>query len=106
MSKSTLPTLTTEQRRDNLERAMAVRHARAELRRDLKAGRITLTAALDDPRAQRLHVRQLLASLPGVAQRRAGEIMFRLDIAPSRRVHGLGPRQRERLIELFDAQDE
>lgn len=98
---NTLPTLTTEQRRDNLERAKAARRARAELRRDLKAGRITLMDALDDPRAQRLHVRQLLTALPGVAQKRAGEIMCRLDIMPNRRVHGLGSRQREQLIELF-----
>ena len=98
---NTLPTLTTEQRRDNLERAKAARRARAELRRDLKAGRITLMDALDDPRAQRLHVQQLLTALPGVAQKRAGEIMCRLDIMPNRRVYGLGSRQRERLIELF-----
>lgn len=98
---NTLPTLTTEQRRANLERAKAARRARAELRRDLKTGRIAPADALDDPRAQRLYVRQFLASLPGVAQKRAGEIMCRLDIDPSRRVNGLGSRQRERLIEML-----
>lgn len=97
-----LPTLTKDERLCNLEHAMAARRARAELRRSLKAGNITLDAALEDPRAQRLYVRQLLASLPGVAQRHAGEIMVRLDIAPNRRVHGLGPRQRERLVAFFE----
>lgn len=97
-----LPALTDEQRRANLERAKEARRARAELRRELKTGRISLAAALDDQRAQRLYVRQLLTSLPGIAQQRAGEIMCRLDIAPGRRVHGLGSRQRERLIDMFD----
>lgn len=102
---SNLPTLTIEQRRANLERAKEARRSRAELRRDLKAGRLTLTDALDDPRAQRLHVQQLLTALPGVAQRRAGEIMCILNIVPSRRVHGLGPRQRERLVAFFSDRD-
>ena len=53
---NTLPTLTTEQRRANLERAKEARRARAELRRDLKTGRIAPADALDDPRAQRLYV--------------------------------------------------
>ena len=99
---NTLPTLTTEQRRDNLERAKAARHARAELRRDMKSGNITVSDAISDPRAQRLYVRQFLASIPGIAQKRAEKIMCRLGIAPNRRVHGLGNQQRAELLSLFD----
>lgn len=100
---TTLPTLTDEQRRHNLELAMKARHARAELKRQLKAGQVTLADALDDERAQRMYVRQLLASLPGIAQSRAEEIMRRLGIASERRVHGLGKRQRSALIALSES---
>lgn len=97
-----LPTLTAEQRRHNLELAMEARQARAELKRQLKAGQVTLADALDDERAQRMYVRQLLASLPGIAQSRAEGIMRSLGIAPERRVHGLGKRQRSALIALSE----
>lgn len=99
---NTLPTLTDEQRRHNLEIAMEARHARAELKRQLKAGQVSLVDALDDERAQRMYVRQLLASLPGIAQSRAVGIMNSLGIAPKRRVHGLGRRQRAELIALSE----
>lgn len=93
-----VPTLTTEQRRDALAQAAEARRARAELRRDMKAGRIEPTAALDDPRAQRLHVRQFLSAIPGIGERRADKMMLRLRIAQNRRVRGLGHRQRDGLI--------
>lgn len=86
---TTLPTLTDEQRHRNLELAMEARRARAELKRQLKAGQVTLADALDDERAQRMYVRQLLASLPGIAS--------------ERRVHGLGKRQRSALIALSES---
>lgn len=99
---TTLPTLTDEQRRRNLELAMEARQARVELKRQLKAGQVTLADALDDERAQRMYVRQLLASLPGIAQSRAEGIMLNLGIASKRRVRGLGSRQRAKLIALSE----
>lgn len=95
-----VPTLTDEERRRNLELAMEARRTRAELRRQLKAGQVSLADALEDERAQRMYVCQLLASLPGIAQSRAETIMLNLGIAPNRRVHGLGKRQRAELIAL------
>lgn len=99
---TTLPTLTDEQRRHNLELAMKVRRACAELKHQLKTGQVSLVDALDDERAQRMYVRQFLMSLPGIAQSRADGIMHSLGIAPKRRVHGLGRRQRAELIAVSE----
>lgn len=103
---STLPTLTDEQRRHNLELAMKVRKERAELKRQLKAGQVSLVEALDDECAQRMYVRQLLAALPNIGPKRANVAMARVFIPANRHVQSLGSRERERLIKYFDKSDQ
>jgi ribosomal protein S13 len=51
-----------------------------------------------------IKVSWLLECVPGIGEVRAARIMTSLRIAPSRRVQGLGERQREALLaELGDA---
>jgi hypothetical protein len=99
-----IPMPTEEQRRAALVLSARTRAERAELKRDMKAGKVTLAEALDDPRAQRIPIRQLLMSLPGIGSVKADLIMRVAGIAPSRRVKGVGIRQRQRLIEIFDSE--
>ena len=99
-----IPMPTEEQRRAALVLSARTRAERAELKRDMKAGKVTLAEALDDPRAQRIPIRQLLMSLPGIGSVKADLIMRVPGIAPSRRVKGVGIRQRQRLIEIFDSE--
>ncbi len=98
-----LPQLTDEQRKAALEKAAAARHARAELREKIKKGVITLDEVLDseDPIAARMKVSALIESLPGYGKAKAAKIMNELGISPSRRVKGLGARQREQLLEAL-----
>ena len=98
-----LPQLTDEQRRAALEKAAAARHARAELRDNIKSGKITLKEVIesDDPIANRMKVSALIESLPGYGKAKAAKVMSDLGISPSRRVRGLGERQREQLLETF-----
>ena len=98
-----LPQLTDEQRKAALEKAAAARHARAELREKIKKGEITLDEVLDseDPIAARMKVSALIESLPGYGKAKAAKIMNELGISPSRRVKGLGARQREQLLEVL-----
>ena len=98
-----LPQLTDEQRKAALEKAAAARHARAELRDKIKRGEITLEEVLDseDPIASRMKVSALIESLPGYGKAKAARIMTELGISPSRRVKGLGARQREQLLEAL-----
>ena len=98
-----LPQLTDEQRKAALEKAAAARHARAELRDKIKQGEITLQEVIDsdDPIAARMKVSALIESLPGYGKAKAAKIMNELGISPSRRVKGLGARQREQLLEAL-----
>lgn len=98
-----LPQLTDEQRKEALEKAAAARHARAELREKIKTGQVTLEEVLDsdDSIAARLKVSALIESLPGYGKAKAAKIMAELGISSTRRVKGLGARQREQLIEAL-----
>ena len=98
-----LPQLTDEQRKAALEKAAAARHARAELRGNIKSGKVSLEQVLesDDPIASRMKVSALIESLPGYGKAKAAKIMNELGISPSRRVKGLGARQREQLLEAL-----
>lgn len=95
-----LPQLTDEQRKAALEKAAQARHERAELRDKIKKGEISLEDVLDseDPIASRMKVSALIESLPGYGKAKAAKIMGELGISESRRVKGLGARQREQLL--------
>jgi transposase len=103
-----LPQLTEEQRAAALEKAAAARRARAELKERLKRGGTTLTdvlkAAESDEVLGKMKVSALLEALPGVGKVRAQQIMERLEIAPSRRLRGLGDRQRKALLSEFSGE--
>ena len=98
-----LPQLTDEQRKEALEKAAAARHARAELREQIKTGDVAVKDVLasEDPIAQRMTVSALIESLPGYGKAKAAKIMNELGISATRRVKGLGARQREQLLEAL-----
>ena len=98
-----LPQLTYEQRKAALEKAAQARHERAELREKIKSGKVTLEDVLDsdDPIASRMKVSTLIESLPGYGKAKAAKIMDELGISATRRVKGLGARQREQLVEAL-----
>ncbi|HIY78855.1 MULTISPECIES: integration host factor, actinobacterial type [Olsenella] len=98
-----LPQLTDEQRKAALEKAAKARHERAELREKIKSGKVSLESVLesDDPIASRMKVSTLIESLPGYGKAKAAKIMDELGISASRRVKGLGARQREQLVEAL-----
>ena len=98
-----LPQLTDEQRKAALEKAAQARHERAELREKIKSGKVTLEEVLDsdDPIACRMKGSTLVESLPGYGKAKAAKIMDELGISATRRVKGLGARQREQLIEAL-----
>ena len=51
----------------------------------------------------KMKVSALLEAMPGVGKVRAAQIMERLEIAPSRRLRGLGDRQRKALLAYFES---
>lgn len=100
MQDTNLPSLTPEQRAEALAKAAAARHERAALRDDIKAGNVTLAEVFEreDDVARRMKVSALIEALPGYGKAKAAKIMEELGISESRRVQGLGVRQREQLL--------
>lgn len=99
-----LPTLTEEQRREALAKAAVARKKRAELKDQLKTGRLGLRDILarrEDETVAKMRVSSVLEALPGVGKVRARKLMERLDISASRRVRGLGAKQKEALLAEF-----
>jgi signal recognition particle GTPase len=97
------PALSPEQRAAALEKAAAARTARAELKEKLKMGSVTLADVLKkadtDDVIGKLKVLALLESLPGVGKVKARRLMEEIGISETRRVRGLGPQQRQALLD-------
>lgn len=102
-SANTLPVLTDEQRRKNLEKAAAVRKERKVLLDLVRDGSVTFEQASADPRYWRIPVVRLLIAVPGVGKAKATQLMAQAGIAPNRRVKGLGCRQRDYIIDHLPA---
>lgn len=101
-----LPILTEEQRKQALEKAAEARRKRAEIKQQLKTGKLTLAEMLrrpEDVTVGKMKVSSVLESLPGVGKVRARKIMERLDISSSRRIRGLGGKQKDALLQEFGA---
>lgn len=100
-----LPPLSPEQRADALLKAAAARVKRADVKNRLKHGTVTLADVIKeagtDDTIGKIKVSALLESMPGVGKVRAGQIMERLGIAGSRRIRGLGDKQRAALEAEF-----
>lgn len=105
MPQVPLPPLTPEQRSAALAKAAAARRSRADLKVRLKSNGASVSDVLStgevDEAVGKMKVVAVLEALPGVGKVRAGKIMTKLEISPSRRVRGLGARQREALQREF-----
>ena len=97
--------LTTEQRRENLEKAKAARQRRAAILKGVVDGSYSvvdvLNMALEDETVSRMKVFTLIKAAPGYGFVRTQQTMKRLHISESRRIKGLGANQRAALVEVF-----
>jgi len=98
-----LPSLSPEEKKKALEKAQHMRKERALLRQRLKKGEVKFSEILEgnDPVVQRMKVSYLLRSLPRVGKVKADRIMEEVGIDESRRVQGLGKRQKQALMARF-----
>lgn len=92
-----IPSLTPEQLESARAAATKARRARADLKDQVRSGKLGLGAAIDTALADdvlaHMKVIDLLKALPRVGEKRAAEVMERLEIASNRRVRGLGRHQ-------------
>lgn len=100
------PSLTPEQRKAALEKAAKARKERAELKDHLKAGRVTLAELLGkadkDDIVGKMKVLAVLESLPGTGKVKARRLMEQVGISETRRLQGLGAKQRDSLLEAVE----
>lgn len=99
------PVLTNEQREYARAVALRARRERADIRASLRDGRVSVLHVLESTTEahQRMRVRDVVRSLPGVGPVRCAEILQSVGIASTKRIGGLTERQRARLMqELAD----
>lgn len=98
-----VPPLDDEARRDALRTAADVRRRRAGWKTRLAAGEADLAGLLDasdtDDGLAGMRVADALGALPGVGPRGVARILDACGIAPTRRLRGLGVRQRRALLD-------
>ncbi|MDA8399141.1 MAG: integration host factor, actinobacterial type [Actinomycetota bacterium] len=97
------PALTQEQRKEALAKAAKVRRERAEIKEKLKSGSLSFSKLLDraakDDTVGKMKVLSVLESLPGLGKVKARRLMETAGVSESRRLQGLGAKQREALLE-------
>jgi len=98
------PALTPEQRQAALEKAAKVRRERADVKEKLKLGSLTLEELLqkaeNDETVGKMKVVSVLESLPGLGKVKARRLMETVGISESRRIQGLGAKQRADLLRV------
>lgn len=99
------PQLSEEQRREALAKAAEARKKRALVKEALRNGQTNLRELLGrtaDEVVGKMKVSSVLEALPGVGKVRARKIMERIDISGTRRMRGLGTKQKDALLREFE----
>ncbi len=98
------PSLSQDQRVAASRLAVANRRRRAEVKRLIKTGELSLADLFEladhEECVAQMRAYDLISALPAIGEVKAERIMSRAQIAKTRRVRGLGPKQR---AELFRA---
>lgn len=88
---------------DALRRANEIRTRRAQLKRDLKAGRVSITVVIDDPPEFMLTAKvfDVLMAVPKYGKVKATRYLNHCRISQGKTIGGLSDRQRSELLELL-----
>ena len=100
---ATTPERSLNQRMDALARANEVRSARAQLKRDLKAGRCSIHSLLLEPPEylETAKVFDMLLAVPKYGRVKVNKMLLACRISPSKTIGGLSERQRSELVLLL-----
>src|SRR3954464_12180767 len=98
------PVRSLDQRMDALRRANDVRVRRAQLKKDLKEGRVRIQTILGNPPeyVETAKVIDILMAVPKFGRVKAARFLNPCRISQSKTVGGLSDRQRAELIDLFN----
>ena len=98
-----VPERTHEQRMRALNRANEIRSKRAQLMRDVKAGKAKVESLLLDPPDYVMSAKafDMILAVPKYGRVKANKILTQCRISPSKTIGGLSQRQRTELIGLL-----
>jgi hypothetical protein len=98
------PARSLDQRMEALKRANDIRVKRAQLKKDLKAGRVQIEGILGAPPeyVETAKVFDMLMAVPKFGRVKAARFLNQCRISQSKTVGGLSERQRAELIGLFN----
>ena len=98
------PLRSLDQRMEALRRANEIRVQRAQLKKDLKAGAVSMDQILRDPPecVETAKVIDILIAVPKFGRVKAARFLNQCRISQSKTVGGLSDRQRAELLGLFD----
>jgi hypothetical protein len=99
-TSSAAPERSLDQRMEALKRANDIRSQRAQLKRDLKAGKAKIQTLLLDPPeyVQTAKVIDMLLAVPKYGRVKTNRILNQCRISPSKTIGGLSQRQRDELV--------
>jgi hypothetical protein len=88
---------------DALTRANEIRSKRAQLKRDLKGQRTTISQVLLAPPewVETAKVMDMLLAVPKIGRVKVNRLLATARISPSKTIGGLSERQRSELVELL-----
>jgi hypothetical protein len=100
-TSAAVPERSREQRMRALNRANEIRSARAQLKRDLKAGKVKIETLLLDPPEYVLSAKafDMILAVPKYGRVKANKILGQCRISPSKTIGGLSERQRAELVQ-------
>jgi hypothetical protein len=98
-----VPERTHEQRMKALRRANEIRSKRAQLKRDLKAGKARIDNLLHNPPDYVLTAKafDMILAVPKYGRVKANKILTQCRISPSKTIGGLSERQRAELVTML-----
>ena len=97
------PERSLDQRMDALKRANEIRSKRAQLKKDLKAGRTSIHNLLLDPPTyvETAKVFDMLLAVPKYGRVKVNKVLVQCRISPSKTIGGLSQRQRNELVSML-----
>ena len=102
-TSAAVPERTHDQRMKALRRANEIRSSRAQLKRDLKAGKVKIEKLLLDPPEYVLSAKafDMILAVPKYGRVKANKILTQCRISPSKAIGGLSERQRAELVQYL-----
>lgn len=98
-----VPERSRTQRLNALARANQIRTSRAQLKRDLKAGKTKIETLLTNPPDWVLSAKvfDMILAVPKYGRVKANRILTQCRISPSKTIGGLSARQRDELVHML-----